>query len=85
MPCGFTGCRNKTIHAKGVVGKIEWKCLGGHPYTGIFKGADTGYVRFSVATPIDVSTPNLKPGMAVKFLRDDHDSANFVAMYKVDG
>jgi len=22
MPCGWTGCRNKTIHAKGAVGKL---------------------------------------------------------------
>lgn len=85
MPCGWTGCRNKTIHAKGVVGKIIWKSSGNHPYTGMFRGADAGYVRLSVAAPVDTHTPNLKPGMAVKLLRDNADSANFVAMYSVDG
>jgi len=59
--------------------------LGGHPYTGIFKGGDTGYVRMSSAAPVDTKTPNMKPGMGVKFLRDGVDSANFVAMFGVDG
>ena len=83
--CGFTGCRDKTIHSVGNVGKVEWVNLGGHPYTGIFKGGDSGYVRMSSATPADSKTPNLKPGMGVKFLRDGADSANFVAMFGVDG
>jgi hypothetical protein len=83
--CGWTGCRNKTIHSVGNVGKIEWVNLGGHNYTGIFRGADAGYVRMSSAAPVDTKTPNMKPGMGVKFLRDGADSANFVAMYSVDG
>ena len=83
--CGFTGCRNKTIHSVGNVGKIEWVDLGNHPYTGIFKGGDAGYVRMSSAAPVDTKTPNIKPGMGVKFLRDGVDSANFVAMFSVDG
>ena len=85
LPCYWNGCRNKTIHAQGVVGKVQWRSQGSHPYTGIFKGADAGYIRFSVAAPVDVMSPNLKPGMGVKFLRDGVDSANFVAMYSVDG
>jgi len=66
------------------VGKIEWVDLGNHPYTGIFKGADTGYVRFSSAVPVDTTTKAMTPGMAVKFLRDGVDSANFVAMNSAD-
>ena len=81
----MTGCRNKTIHSVGNVGKIIWKDLGGHPFTGIFKGGDSGFVRMSSAVPVDTKTPNMKPGMGVKFLRDGVDSANFVAMYGVDG
>ena len=83
--CGLTGCRNKTIHSKGNVGKVQWISSGSHSYTGIFKGADSGYVRMSSAAPVDTKTPNMKPGMGVKFLRDGIDSANFVAMYGVDG
>ena len=83
--CGFTGCRNKTIHSQGNVGKIEWVDMGGHPYTGIFKGGDSGYVRMSSAKPVDAKKHTMTPGMGVKFLRDGVDSANFVAMYSVDG
>lgn len=39
----------------------------------------------SSAAPVDTKTPNMKPGMGVKFLRDGIDSANFVAMLGVDG
>jgi len=85
LACYWNGCRNKTIHAQGVVSKIEWVSSGNHPYTGMFKGADTGYIRMSIAKPEDTKTPNLAPGMGVKLLRDGVDSANFVAMYGVDG
>ena len=37
--------RVKTIHSVGVVGKVLWKNLGGHRYTGLFKGAKHGLVR----------------------------------------
>ena len=83
--CSWTGCRNKTIHSVGNVGKVHWISANEHGYTGIFKGADSGYVRMSSAAPVDTKTPNMKPGMGVKFLRDGVDSANFVAMFGVDG
>ena len=86
LACSRLGCRPKTIHAIGNVCKVSWLDLGGHPYTGIFNGgADYGYVRISSASPVDTKTPWSRPGMGVKFLRDGVDSANFVAMYTVDG
>ena len=85
LACYWNGCRNKTIHAIGDVAKVEWADKGSHPYTGIFKGGDTGFVRLSIAAPADTKTPNIAPGMGVKFLRDGVDSANFVSMYSVDG
>ena len=42
-------CRKKIIHSVGVVGRVEWRDLGGHPYTGIFRGARNGIARFSHA------------------------------------
>ena len=39
----------------------------------------------SAAAPVDTKTPNMKPGMGLKFLRDSVDSANLVAMFSVDG
>ena len=85
LHCNWTGCRNKTIHAQGVVGKIEWISTDDHDYTGMFTGGDAGYIRMSVAKPVDTKTPNMAPGMGIKLLRDGKDSANFVAMYGVDG
>ena len=37
--------RAKSIHPVGVVGKVRWKDLGGHRYSGIFKGAQHGLAR----------------------------------------
>lgn len=58
--------------------------MGGHPYTGVFKGGDSGFVRLSSATPVEVGRKNMKPGMGVKILRDGLDSANLVAMHGAD-
>lgn len=85
LACPWTGCRAKTIHTNGNVAKITWVSTGDHPYTGMFKGSDTGFARLSVAKPPDTKTPNLAPGMGVKLLRDGMDSADFVCMYGVDG
>ena len=30
--------RNKYIHSVGVVGQVEWRSVGSHPYTGVFTG-----------------------------------------------
>ena len=81
----WNGYRNKTIHCSGVVAKLTWKSVGDHPYTGMFKGSDTGFVRFSTAAPVSTGSSFMIPGMGVKMLRDGIDSANFPAMYSVDG
>jgi len=75
--------RSKLIHSVGTVAKCTWKSVGDHPYTGLFKGADYGYIRHSAANKPDDTT--LTPGIAVKFFRDGMDSANFVAMYALTG
>ena len=89
----------KVIHTVGVVGRVEWRDLGGHDYSGIFKGAQHGlarwvsvssttsasFPRLSLALEPDTSKLNTAPGMGLKFLRDGMDSANLVAMYSVDG
>jgi len=77
--------RAKVIHTVGVVGRVEWRDLGGHDYSGIFKGAQHGLARLSLALEPDTSKLNTAPGMGLKFLRDGRDSANLVAMYSVDG
>ena len=50
--------RAKSIHPVGVVGKVRWKDLGGHRYSGIFKGAQHGLARWSILLPkIKKSSP----------------------------
>jgi len=79
------GWRYKYIHTVGAVGKVEWKNLGGHDYTGVFEGNSHGIVRFSLAKEPSSSSLNTAPGMGLKLLRSGMDSANLVAMYSVDG
>jgi hypothetical protein len=86
MPKGqLYGTRSKYIHTVGSVGKVKLVSTGNHPYTGIFKGADHGYARLSLAAQPNPKALNTGPGMGLKFLRDGIDSANLVAMYSVDG
>ena len=40
MAPGTFGNRFKYIHAVGATSKVSFKSFGGHPYTGIFRGAD---------------------------------------------
>jgi|ERR1719318_202237 len=82
---GFYQWRKKYIHTVGTVGKVEWRNLGDHPYTGIFQGAKQGVVRFSLAKEPSTSSNNTAPGLGLKFLRNGMDSANLVAMYSVNG
>ena len=85
MPAGaLYGQRTKYIHSVGAVGKVKFLPEPGHPYTGIFKGANYGLVRFSSAAAPSKSQP-LAPGLGLKFLRDGIDSANLVSMWSVEG
>jgi len=79
------GWRKKYIHTVGAVGKVEWRSVGDHPYTGIFQGARQGIIRLSLAREPSPASNNTTPGVGLKFLRDGIDSANLVAMYSVDG
>lgn len=45
-------CRLKTIHSQGNVAKAEFLSNGDHPFTGMFTGADTGFVRLSTVLPV---------------------------------
>jgi hypothetical protein len=79
------GTRKKLIHSVGAVAKAEWRSRGNHPYTGIFQGASHGFARMSFAAEPNCKKLNTTPGLSIKFLRDGIESANFVAMYSVDG
>jgi len=79
------GVREKYIHSVGNIAKAEWRVTGDHGYTGMFEGAKNCYARLSFAKEPNVKKANTTPGMGVKCLRDGMDSANFVAMYSIDG
>ena len=90
MPTNWlTGLRTKYIHSVGVVGKVKLvlDSSANNAYTGLFQGADQGLIRLSSAlqpSTTDLSAP-LSPGMGLKFLRDNQDSGNLVAMKSVNG
>lgn len=75
--------RTKYIHSVGVTGGIKFESVGNHSYGGLFRGAEHGLIRFSSAKSPDKD--GVAPGMGVKFFRDGRPSANFVAMYSLDG
>ena len=84
--------RNKLIHSVGVVGKVEFIAEPDTPYSGLFKGADSALIRFSLAKKPDYSNKsaskaydNYTPGLGLKFLIDGKPSANLVAMFGVNG
>ncbi|EAR87007.1 peroxidase, putative (macronuclear) [Tetrahymena thermophila SB210] len=84
--------RKKLIHSVGVVGQVKFVAEPDTPYTGLFKGADSALVRFSLAKPPNYSKPEAKyafdnytPGLGLKFLADGVPSANLVAMWGVNG
>lgn len=75
--------RKKQIHSVGVTAGFKFESNGRHPFTGVFQGTETGIVRFSSAK--QPGKGGFAPGMGMKFLRDGRESANFVAMYTLDG
>merc|ERR1739844_565160 len=78
-------CRKKTFHGVGNVAKATWVSLGDHPYTGMFRGGDTGFVRLSSTFEVDNANQHMAPGIGIKFLRDGIDSANIIAEFCMDG
>ena len=70
-----------------MVAKIRYKNTGGHKYTGFFEdGAEHGIIRLSDAhLHLNDSRGNpvgshMQPSVAVKFLRDGMESANYLGM-----
>lgn len=74
--------RSKINHAQGVVARVKWEDLGGHSYSGLFRGDnELGLIRMSEGNfllPGD-EIPGLTPSMALKFPRSQMRSANLLA------
>lgn len=75
--------RPKLIHTVGMTANVAFKSKGNHPYSGIFKGADNGIVRLSLAQKPEDKT--IIPGFVYKFFRDGVPSANIFSMYGLTG
>jgi len=48
----------------------------------LFKGADFGIARLSLAAP---PSGGYKPGMALKFFRNNQISGNIISMFSLEG
>ena len=73
----------KAIHAHGTVAQVEYVSDNqDHPYTGLWKGA-TGLVRLSITG--EPTKRGFAPGLALKMLVAGQDSANFSALYALNG
>lgn len=75
--------RKKLVHSVGSIARVKFVSTGDHPYTGLFKGADHGFMRWSLAA--DFTPKSFACGVAVKFMRDGMRSANFMSMISLTG
>ncbi|PYC25709.1 peroxidase [Aquipseudomonas alcaligenes] len=78
-PAGY----EKAMHPHGVMAKVKFTAVPGHPYTGLFQGADSGLLRLSVAG--DPATNGFQPGLAWKAFVDGKPSQNVSALYTLSG
>jgi len=77
--------RKKLIHSVGSIAEVYFVSNNKHKYTGILKGSDNALLRWSIAKKPSASPPNMAPGIAIKFFRDNVESANIFAMYSLSG
>ena len=73
------------IRSVGVHTKVEFVAHPESPYTGIFRGAQHGIMRISEMTMTVPHKEKTNPGHGVKFYRDGMSSANWNAMFSLDG
>ena len=82
--------RLKLVHQQGVVGLAKWVPIedgvSQNGYTGIFaSGSDSALIRFSDDFHVEGLTSNVKPSLAIKFMRDGVKSGNQFGMVSFDG
>lgn len=78
-PLGY----EKAIHAHGAMATVAFDAAPGHPYTGVFKGAECGLLRLSVTG--DPDDRGFAPGLAWKVFVDGKHSRNVSALYTLSG
>jgi len=80
MPKQFPSYRKKLIHSVGAIAQAKWVSYTGHNYTGLFKGANFGFIRFSSA-----AEKTFTPSFAIKFLINNVRSSNIFNLYSLEG
>jgi len=80
MPKQFLSYRKKLIHSVGAIAQAKFISYTGHNYTGLFKGANFGFIRFSSA-----AENQMVPSFALKFLRNNIKSSNIFTLYSLEG
>lgn len=78
-PLGY----EKPIHAYGSMATVAFEPAAGHPFTGVFKGAECGLLRLSVTG--DPNDRGFAPGLAWKVFVDGKNSRNVSALYTLSG
>ena len=73
----------KAIHAHGSVAKIKFILTSDTHYTGLFQGADYGFLRLSLVG--DPTKRGFAPGLAIKWFVDGKPSADFSALVSLAG
>lgn len=74
----------KPIHPMGALAKVKFTAADSTPYTGLFQGADYGFLRMSV-TGDPGEEDAFTPGLALKLMVDGKRSENISALYTLTG
>lgn len=84
MPLDESGdIREKLIHTNGLTSGMKWESVGDHGYSGLFKGAQCGILRFS---PTDMQTKDsFSSTVAIKMFRSGVESGNLVFAFTTSG
>lgn len=77
--------RTKAIHSVGYIGKAHWVPTDNakSKYTGVFKTEGDLLLRMSLAKQAE--NGNLAPGLSLKFMRDNVQSANMFSLVSLTG
>ena len=73
----------KSLYSVGSVAKAVWTDVGGHPYTGLFRGQTRAIIRLSTLSQPDAD--GMTPALAIKLFRSGQPSANILAMQSTEG
>lgn len=71
--------RQKVIHRMGMIASAKYISTNDHPYTGLFTGANLGFIRVSTVAVPAVPFIGTTPTFAAKFFRNGVPSGNLFA------